>query len=309
MKACGFLYGPDSHHLDHLAPLCALESLPLIVTDETIFALGKKYYPDLKLLLWDEREAPEKLVFEFDTVIYSIPRVLFDQIFFFAQALQKKRIKTIWCPHGNSDKGRHSPYMEALKDEELILTYGPRIENFLKEKGVEAPIKRIGNYRFAYYQKHKRFYDSLLPPKENPIVLYAPTWQDGEKNSSFPHVWTELLDPPDAFALWIKLHPHLYRQYPDEIAELKEKQQLIEDFPPIYPLLERADLLIGDASSINYDFLVFHRPMIRAEKNLYEKCEQMLGQSVDHTEKLNEVFVPYQSLHFNCDNSDIVPTI
>ncbi|NGX26595.1 MAG: hypothetical protein K940chlam6_00520, partial [Chlamydiae bacterium] len=262
MPIAGLIYGPEFHHLDHLAPLCALLEIPLILTEDKLAALAEKFYPDLKILHWHPHEAPEKLVTSFDTIIYSTPRVLFDEVFFFAQRLHNKRIRTIWCPHGNSDKGRNSSFMEALQDEELLLTYGPRIEAFLQEKGVTAPTKRVGNYRLAYYEKHREFYDSLLPKKKLSL-LYAPTWQDRENNSSFPKIWPLLLKAPKEFSLFVKLHPHLYQQFPEEIATLKkEGVQFIKDFPPIYSLLAKMDLYIGDMSSIGYDFLAFKRPMV-----------------------------------------------
>ncbi|NGX59957.1 MAG: hypothetical protein KR126chlam3_01117 [Chlamydiae bacterium] len=263
MAVAGLIYGPEFHHLDHLAPLCALLEIPLILTEQKLAIEAEKFYPDVKIFLWDPNETPEKLVSSFDTIIYSTPRVLFDEVFFFAQHLQRRKIRTIWCPHGNSDKGRNSLFMEALKEEELLLTYGPRIEAFLKEKGVAAPTKRVGNYRLFYYEKHKKFFDSLLSTSEKPSLLYAPTWQDQENNSSFPKIWPLLLEAPKAFSLMVKLHPNLYQQFPEEIGLLRKGGvQLIEDFSPIYPLLAKTDLFIGDMSSIGYDFLSFKRPMI-----------------------------------------------
>lgn len=299
MKLAGLIYGEELHHLDHLAPLCALESIPLILTDEKMADLARKFYPDLRVLLWDFRAAPERLVREVDTIIYTTPRVLFDQIFYPAQALHGKRISTIFCPHGNSDKGRDAPLMEGLRDEELILTYGPRIEAFLREKGVHVPIRRVGNYRFSYYQKHRSFYTGLLPPKKRPQILYAPTWQDSENSSSFPHIWRQFLRLPETFDWKIKLHPHLYRQYAGEIEELRVSAALIEEFPPIYPLLDRADLLITDHSSVGYDFLVFNRPLVRiqgADKQLFEKCEKAMGQVVEHGHLVGEVFSAYEPI-------------
>lgn len=260
--SAGLIYGPEFHHLDHLAPLCSQMGIPLILTDDALAEQACFFYPDLKILHWDPFLAPERLVAEFDTIYYSTPRVLFDEVFFFAQAFQNKRIKTIWCPHGNSDKGRASPFMEALVHEEELLTYGPRIERFLREKGIKAPMTRIGNYRLAYFQRHKEFYQTLLPKKEKPTILYAPTWQDQEKNSSFPALWPYLLQAPKHYELIVKLHPNLYLQYPEEIEQLKSQVEILENFPPVYPILDRTDLYIGDMSSIGYDFLAFKRPMI-----------------------------------------------
>lgn len=301
MRSAGLIFGPESHHLDHLAPLCALRKIPLILTEASMAEQAKKFYPDLKILLYHPFEAPEKIVTEFDTIFYSTPRVLLDEVLFFAETFHNKRMKTIWCPHGNSDKGRNSPFMEALKEEELLLTYGPRMEEFLKEKGVNVPTERVGNYRLEYYQKHRKFYDHLAPKS---TFLYAPTWQDGEKNSSFPKIWKELVKFPD---LLVKLHPNLYKQFPIEIETLKASGvNLIEDFPPVYPLLANTELLIGDVSSICYDFLAFQKPMIvlkdsplsevgrfiREEEypRLTEICEDELGKTPDTIALYEETF-------------------
>lgn len=310
MQTAGLIYGPEFQYLDHLAPLCALLNIPLVVTEEQIAKQAKKFYPDLSLLYWNSLEALEKIVLEFDTIICSTPRPLFDEVFYFAQAMNQKKVQTIWCPHGNSDKGRSSPFMEGLVEEDLILTYGLRIENFLKEKGIDVPTKRIGNYRLAYYQKHKAFYDTFLPIKEKPIILYAPTWQDREQNSSFPKIWSQLLNSPKEFTLLVKLHPHLYKQFPKEVAELSEKVPLIENFPPIYPLLARTDLLIGDKSSIGYDFLYFEKPMIHLNETalpgkiltpkkydcLFEECKSLLGTKLETKKLYKETFADVKRL-------------
>jgi teichoic acid glycerol-phosphate primase len=316
MPTAGLLYGAEPHFLDHLAPLCALAHLPLVVTEEEIAGQAKKFYPDLELLYWEPNQAPERFVQNFDTAIVCTPRLLFEQVFFFAQHLQNKRIKTIWCPHGNSDKGRHSPFMEALKEEEVLLTYGKRIENFLKIKGVEGKTFRVGNYRLAYFEKHRNFYLQFFPKKTKPALLYAPTWQDGENNSSFPRIWPYLKETPSDFTLFVKLHPHLYLQFPDAIEhmkkELPEHVLLIEEFPPVYPLLSQLDLYIGDLSSIGYDFLPFKKPMLFLKpselskgqecfeegngKELFEKCRRLIGKKTGAHPLLEETFSRFSAL-------------
>lgn len=261
----GLIYGPDIHYLDHLAPLCALMGIPLIVTDDKVATLAKTYYPDLQVIQWEPFEAQAKLVSEFDQIICCTPRLLFDQVFYFAQAMQRKRVRTLWCPHGNSDKGRKSSFMEGLKDEEVLLTYGKRMNRFLEEKGVSGEKVCVGNYRLFYFEKHSDFYSKFIA-KRGTTLLYAPTWQDGEKNSSFPDLWEQILRVPTHWNLIVKLHPHLYSQFPQEIERMKRQApahvQILEDFPPIYPLLDKVDLYIGELSSIGYDFLPFNRPML-----------------------------------------------
>lgn len=280
MQAAGLILDHDVHHLDHLAPLCVLFQIPLILTEAQTVYLAQKWYPGLSVLHWKSESLSSNILENFDSIFYSIPRILFEEVFSQEQKNQLAEIRTIWCPHGNSDKGRHSPFMEGLKQEELILTYGSRIEAFLREKGVMAPFVRVGNYRFHYFKQHKQYYHDLIPQASAPIVLYAPTWQDDEQNSSFPNMWHHLLTAPSDMTLWVKLHPHLYRQYPEEINILREAGiTFIEDCPAIYPLLDRCDLLIGDFSSICYDFLAFNKPLILLHSSPLTACGRYVLES------------------------------
>lgn len=277
-RSAGLIYGPDLHHLDHLAPLCCFMKIPLIVTEEKIAGLAKRYYPGLEVILSEYLTVAQYLVSHFDVLFYSIPRDLFDEVFFFAQKLNQKRVHTIWCPHGNSDKGNAIFYMEALKKEEAALVYGKQMIDFLQRKAVFDQLKGhviTGNYRYQFYLDHQSFYDEHAEkqiarrlPKAEKNLLYAPTWQDYERSSSFFDAIAPLADTlPEQHNLIIKLHPNLYVQEEFKVQELIEKYEdrpnvlFVSDFPCIYPLLNLADIYIGDRSSIGYDFLVFNRPM------------------------------------------------
>lgn len=272
------IYGEDVHYLDHLAPLCCLLEMPLIVSEPSVATLAQTFYPNLQVLCYNPLTLPETLVRNYDLIFCCTPRCLFDGVFFLAQQGLKKRIQTIWCPHGNSDKGHHAPHIEALCDEEAALVYGPQMIRFLKSKGIARPLElsvATGNFRYAFYQEHAAFYDALtekllfqgLSPSFQHI-LYAPTWQDYEHSCSFfeaaPHLIEQL--PSNAY-LFIKLHPNLLQQKALELDLFMYKYRhhsrirWIPPFPPIYPLLQKIDLYIGDMSSIGYDFLSFNRPM------------------------------------------------
>jgi hypothetical protein len=285
LSRAAFLYGPETHHLDHLAPLCDLLGIPLIVTEESIALLAKRYYPMVDVILYDYLSVAETVVQNFDQLFYSMPRPLFDEIFFFAEQFLKKKVRTIWCPHGNSDKGHNSFFMEALQKEEAALLYGEKMIDFLKKKQAFHQLKShvaLGNFRYTFFKRHALFYRQLvdqeitdkLPPASK-TLLYAPTWQDCEKSSSFfsatPHLIQKL---PRHSNLIIKLHPNLPKTHPEETEMLIEQHSknpnilFLHDFSPIYPLLEKIDIYIGDMSSIGYDFLTFNRPLFFLNQNL-----------------------------------------
>jgi hypothetical protein len=282
MSLAAILFGSSLHHLDHLAPLASLLQIPLIIEDEKIHVLAKKYYPHLKTLQCDPKETRFFALQHFSTLITCLPRPIIEQEFFLAALLLKKPLSTIWCPHGNSDKGRASFFMEGLQKESIVLTYGERMENFLKEKKVSQPrIIRVGNYRYRYFLQHRDFYQTLLKKEllakiniKKKILLYAPTWFDQENSSSFSKDLLPLFRSlQNKVNLIIKPHPNLFHTHSQEIEMFEESDifLLLKDFPTIYPLLSIVDAYLGDMSSIGYDFLTFQKPMFFFKSPLHLK--------------------------------------
>ncbi len=284
VRAAGLIYGPQSHHLDHLATICILMQIPLLLTDEELARSAKKHYPHLIVKLYEELSAPEQIGHAFDLLFYSMPRILFDEIFFFSQKLASKVIHTIWCPHGNSDKGNNSLFMEALQKEKVALVYGKQMVDFLIRKEVLQKLKAYvitGNLRYSLYRKNRNFFTSLIEEtverkceKGLRTLFFAPTWQDYENSSSFFEAAPLLLERlPDHYTLLIKLHPNLIVKNEEEIQKIREKYEgkknvlFLTDFPPVYPLLDYVDIYIGDSSSIGYDFLTFNKPMFFLNQN------------------------------------------
>ena len=256
-KTAGFLQGNLEHHLDHLAPFCSLMGWPLLVTDEEIYKLGLLYYPELDLRHVNPLEAPFHITKEFDSILTTLPRPSIDEIFFIAEAAMRKRLKTFWIPHGNSDKGN----LEALGSEEVALVYGEKMIDDISHTNVHIPtLLPIGNYRYLYFKKHQQFYEKLMDDRglEKSFILYAPTWKDAEGSGSFDAAFDHLcaLD-----RLVVKPHPNER----DNIHLIQKKLTAaclwLDHFPPIYPLLSRTSHLVGDFSSIGYDYLNFNRPL------------------------------------------------
>ena len=280
IRSAGLVYGPMAHHLDHLGPFCSLMGLPLVLTEQDLVEHAAKYYPDLKVIYWDYLEAPSNLVQTFDVIFSSLPRPLFDDIFFLAEKLAGKNVTSVWLPHGNSDKGHASSFMEGLQHDLYALVYGSKMIDFLKEKQAFAQLQSwniIGNFRYTYYLKHKAFYDALVSltiPFSTPVILYAPTWKDKENSTSFYDACPLLIENlPDSYSLVIKFHPNLSDLEVDRLLyryENTPRVLFLKDWLPIYPLLNRSSVYIGDMSSVGYDFLTFNRPMFFLNQNKRE---------------------------------------
>lgn len=257
MDYAGLIYDDSRHYLDHLGPLCALLKWPLIVCEPHVAELARTYYPDLKVLeipVWD-------LKLPFRTLSCDTTPIL-------EAAFPNQKTDLIWLPHGNSDKGWNSPFFEALTNETVALVYGQKMVDFMHAKNAFPQIFRIGNFRWQYFLKHANFYrEKIFFPQNNKNILYAPTWDDAEKNCSFWNAFPHLANRmPHDCNLLVKLHPNTLMKYEVELEILmgryaKNNIVFLPEMPPIYPLLSRCDAYIGDMSSIGYDFLKFDLPM------------------------------------------------
>ncbi len=267
--------GRDFRLLDHLAPLCASLDIPLLLTEENNYELCKKYYP------WTLVEYIPELEFSLFALAEKY-HLLLQSTFWQPEitALIKKvypHIRFGYCPHGNSDKGHLKPMLNLLLTQDLVLLYGKHMIQRLKKQNLwdnAPPYLLTGNYRFSYYKKHKEFYDELAHQEvfsklnlKHPTILYAPTWNDDEGSTSFFTACKSLIkELPGHFNLIVKTHPLLEEMDPGRYyATLPELNRdnilLLTEFPPIFGLLSKIAIYIGDASSIGYDFLAFQRPM------------------------------------------------
>ena len=262
--------GPHTH-LDHLGVLAVLLNIPLIVTEEKTYQLAKKFYPDLQVFLKSPEELSLQFLAQFDRIL-QCGQFWAVELVPMIELLHRKRVRILFCPHGNSDKG-HS--IKELPPQDITLVYGDQMALSLQKKGSCSPMIQTGNYRFPYYRKKQAFYDACaeaaifkeLHPKRK-TLLYAPSWNDGENLSSFFSQSGKVIEQlTKKFNLIVKLHPLLEEHHPAEteyVLSHYEKSPhllILQDFPPIYPLLARSSAYIGDFSSIGYDFLAFDRPL------------------------------------------------
>lgn len=265
-KAAGFLYGLDLHHLDHLAPLCSLLSIPLIFTNEIAFAVAKEFYPKLKIELYSAVTFSESILLNYDVLFTCLPKELIDPLFFFDEHKLHKKLLSIWLPHGNSDKDN----LSALKNEKIILTYGKQMLDTLARNNVLSKLFQyivLGNFRAHFFETETPFYETLLRkklsfPNQNKTLLYAPTWNSSNCEEDLPRLLQAL---PSSYNLFVKLHPNTLTKNFHLPLRIKYEDapniKFVDEIPTIFPLLTKTDLLITDLSSIAYDFLHFDRPL------------------------------------------------
>ncbi|MDX8430879.1 MAG: CDP-glycerol glycerophosphotransferase family protein [Candidatus Algichlamydia australiensis] len=254
MRSAALCNGHLYHYLDHLAPLCDLLQIPLLTNDVKIEKLARHYYPMVETRYVPPVEMTPHFLGHYFDCLFVTEKHARKKLQPLIKAACGKQVTFCYLPHGNSDKGLLNPALNPFPEQEMALIYGAQMEErFCKN----IPAKRIGNFRYEFYLRYQKFYDDLveqelqLPPKK--ILLYAPTWEDGEHGTT---IFTKKNFPKDAHIV-IKAHPLLFETH---LAEMVRKDSLA-DFPLIYPLLARTDAYIGDYSSIGYDFLTFDRPL------------------------------------------------
>ena len=111
MKLAALLFGHALHHLDHLAPLCHFLKIPLLVTDSAVQETAEFFYPGILVHELTPLELSYHCVETYDGLISCLSRDLLDSLFLVAEEDQGKKLISIWCPHGNSDKGHSTFYM------------------------------------------------------------------------------------------------------------------------------------------------------------------------------------------------------
>ncbi len=273
-RCAAILTGPSTH-LDHLGILSAILKIPLIVAEEKTFQLAKHYYPQIDLFLMSMADLSMDFLCNHFDVIFESGKFWSLELKPFMKLLYQKKMRFVFCPHGNSDKG-HS--LKDHPEQDISLVYGNHLHDHLQKIGALNKIQSIiatGNYRHLFYQKYKIFYDRVAEgeifsrfKQQRKTILYAPTWQDRENPTSFFEATEELImQLSPTYNLLIKLHPFLIEDHLANVLSIQDRYEghpgvyFVDDFPPIYPLLNRVDIYLGDYSSIGYDFLAFDRPL------------------------------------------------
>jgi len=263
------------HYLDHLGVLSINLNLPLLVTEKKSFEIAVRYYPHLSVKFIDLRDLTlEYLASHFDVIfesghLWAAELVPLFELFF------KKKMRIVYCPHGNSDK---KVVISKRLSKDISLLYGHHMFHLLHQTGELQKLHGYvftGNYRLQHYLNHQSLYDALfLEAMQGKFIshkkwmLYAPSWSHKKDPSSFVFHCEKVIQEVGVFYhLIIKWHPFLYEDYPGHIEYLLGKYEKLQnlsflhDFPCIYPILNHVEGYIGDFSSIGYDALALNKPL------------------------------------------------
>lgn len=287
-SACAIAF--YDHHIEHLAPLCELFQMPLLVFSERAAAIARRAYPPIQIIVKTLPE-PFRMVDQLvrsPSGLHGLAAALqdYDILFYshlFARAILRRLLsrsgkrapRVVFCPHGFSEKQQTWSAGAALQD--IVLVYGQSTLDQLKCFGAYQYLARYvvtGNYRKAFYDTHKNFYAAWIESSPlsriplavtRPTILYAPTWADHVGSSSLHNAIAPLIrNLPETYYLIIKPHPHVddvTLERVQDVIGLRQNVFMLHD-PVTFPLLQLADIYVGDMSSLAYDFLVLAKPMV-----------------------------------------------
>lgn len=203
------------------------------------------------------------------------------------------KAKTIYLEHGISDKpvgiNDDKDAIERLKKYDIILLSSPKNKIKYQQSSneiQESKFKEIGFFKFEQYQhlyklRNRELKRLKIKDTSRKNVLYAPTWKFG--NGTFEKYGKKFAEEiSKEFNLIIRLHSNEMKLAKAFKKWLKEnsienvylsnskdvvKADALNDFVI-------SDLMIGDMSSVVYEFLVTKKPIIIAQHG-YQKYIKM----------------------------------
>lgn len=177
---------------------------------------------------------------------------------------------------------------EKLRVFDVVLVPGPYVESkqrvFLKKDAVLYPAGLPVTDRYFFENEHS-LPDYIKFEEKKPILLYAPSWSSDPCQVSIDLDILHALSSQIICNVIIRPHPNLL--VPEMCAGIRWKE-IIEEIAfknrriflhagrgtSVYEILGCADILLGDISSVVYEYLALDRPIILYLKKGVEEFYQ-----------------------------------
>jgi CDP-glycerol glycerophosphotransferase (TagB/SpsB family) len=179
-------------------------------------------------------------------------------------------IRHVQVFHGISDKP--FSYHRSLVHYDLVTVPGPRKRDLILEKQLSDPEKivmigfpKIDHFLHSGFDRDS-YRKKIGVDEEKKTVLYAPTWVDPNRFSSFARSMGEVMQGLGDFNVIVKPHVNILKYRPDLIlkAYIKKRRNCFI-FPrsiDILPFMAISDLMITDISSAAQEYLAFDKPLV-----------------------------------------------
>ena len=179
-------------------------------------------------------------------------------------------VKHIQVFHGTGSKP--FDFHKSLRLYDLIAAPGPKLKEDILQKGLAEPDKIVvaGIYKIDSFL-HSNFDSETFKRKigidnSKKMVLYAPTWCDPNRYSSFSKYIVSILRNLEDFNVIVKPHLNILKYRPWQILKayiMKKKNCYI--YPKsvsVLPFMAISDILITDLSAVSNEYLAFDKPMV-----------------------------------------------
>lgn len=125
-----------------------------------------------------------------------------------------------------------------------------------------------------------------------PIILYAPTFSP--KLTSVPALYEQLqaLSAVGEFHIIVKFHPKMAQEWVDKFKAIDSPHLDVIDVSEIASVLQTADVILSDTSSIITEFLLLNKPAVTFNNAQPEPVLIDFTQPEALRDKLNEALTP-----------------
>ncbi len=179
-------------------------------------------------------------------------------------------LKHVQVFHGTSDKPYN--FKRDLHDYDLIAVPGKKMKDDLVRKGLADAdrIAVIGYPKIDFFLNSDfdadGFKRKLGIDISRKTVLYAPTWIDTNRYSSFPRYISAVLRSLKRYNVIVKPHADILRKKPWEVFRAyvvkKGNSCILPRSSSDLPFMAISDLLLTDISSVSHEYLPFRKPVV-----------------------------------------------
>ena len=192
----------------------------------------------------------------------------------------------IYLLHGVGPKGSYIKN-KLLNDYDYVFCPGPTVYRMQSEIVDKGKICKTGLPVTDTLLRRDGFKDERYAFKDTskPILLYAPSWSSSSEMISLDEDILYVLKEQIIYNVVIKPHPLLLnpercdgKDWGASFSSVEGDNVIVykKTDISIYGILRSADILLGDISSVIYEFMILERPVIiYAKENVFEHYGSM----------------------------------
>lgn len=134
-----------------------------------------------------------------------------------------------------------------------------------------------------------------IETKGKPVILYAPTFSPSL--TSVEHLYDQIKDLRNKDWVWlVKFHPKMASEWVEKFRDLQNDHFTLIESGDLAPVLQRADVMISDTSSIITEFMLLDKPVVTFNNLAPEPCLININQPSELESAINKALEPDEIL-------------